>query len=104
MCVSTVFGADHEPAGDCALVEPFGQHSQHVRLAWRERRADQCPRTVHLVSPPQEQAHALDELVRGQRLGQVVVASDEQTRDAIERLGPLPGNEEDRDRLPYPPP
>jgi hypothetical protein len=56
------------------------------------------------VTPSQEQAHALDELVRGKRLGQVVVAPDEQTRDAIERLGPLPGNEEDRDPLPYSPP
>ena len=82
--------------GDLVLVVALAEETQHLELAGRHvharrRRAIAGPRATLDEAP-----YAGDELVDVEGLDDVVVGSDQQARDAIHRLDPVAGHEEER--------
>jgi hypothetical protein len=76
--------ADDEPACDRGLVVAVGEEAQDLELALRQVGNARALCRVGLGRRPlDEPAHARDELVRVDRLQDVVVAADEQARDAL---------------------
>jgi hypothetical protein len=94
-------GTDHEAAGDLFLGEALGQQIENLVLSLCQ--GLQLPIGARPVavraSPIQEAYDARDQLTRIDRLDQVVVGPDQHAAGAIERIGPLAGDEDDRDRV-----
>src|SRR5439155_12220783 len=74
-----------------------GEQSQHFELTSRQLRLHRPwrRRTAGLLEP----IDANDELVEHERLGDVVVGTEEQPRHTIERFGAHPGYEDDADAV-----
>ena len=86
--------ADHERAAISGCVRP----SPSSRRTWSSRGDRPRPRPRSRATVSHEQAHAGEQLVRVERLHEVVVGSHPEPGDAVERLHAGPGHEHDRER------
>jgi hypothetical protein len=91
--------AEKEPLGDVACLQAVREEREHLALARREPhrdvRRDRARATNEAVDSDQE-------LIRRDRLGQVLVAADQQACDAVVRLRPGARQKDDGERVAEP--
>ncbi len=93
---SDCFAANHEPLGDLPLVQPVGQQLQHLALPRRQRAVVTVASTLR--QPAQKHANPCQQLLRCERLHEIVVASQEKTRYAIQRIRAIARDEQNHRR------
>ena len=88
-----VFGLTNQSACDFRLAETVCEELQNLELSFGELDADTVGKPGPALQVP---ADASDEVVEGEGLHEVIVAADEEAGDPVERLRPLPRDEDDR--------
>jgi len=91
--------AEKEPLGDVACLQAVSEEREHLALARREPHRDVCRDRARATN---EAVDSDQELVRRDRLGQVLVAADQQACDAVVRLRPSARQKDDGERVAEP--